>query len=106
MIHVYSLSTLSLSKFSVARVCSTIQTTSYRPNKSLSATPPSHTHTHTHILPEEGTVVVVPEVGRQLEVGRLEVGQRVGKLEVGQLVGTVQEVGRQGLELVYRPFLF
>ncbi len=67
---------------------------------------PLPTHTHTHILPEEGTVVVVPEVGRQLEVGRLEVGQRVGKLEVGQLVGTVQEVGRQGLELVYRPFLF
>ncbi len=103
MIHVYSLSTLSLSTFSVARVCSTIQTTS---NKSLSATPPSHTHTHTHILPEKGTVVVVPEVGRQLEVGRLEVGQQVGKLEVGQLVGTVQEVGRQGLELVYQPFLF
>ncbi len=64
-------------------------------------------HTHTHILPEEeeGTVVVVLEAGR-LEAGRLE----VGRLEVGQLLGReLQEVGRQGLELVgvqYQPFLF
>ena len=61
-----------------------------------------YTHTHTHILPEEeeGTVVVVLEAGR-LEVGRLEVGQLLGR--------ELQEVGRQGLELVgvqYQPFLF